>query len=147
MPRSLYIFLILLLIQIGTSEVYAQSSQIEIADLVFPDTVSANTNFVVSGYFQNVGDADFVGSLDLVIETSSGFSGGQASFATSDQSLSNVSLSPGEQIYFTTTLYTTTTSTSSISNIAIVFPRVNNTVFSVSPIFKNLVIYSAVAGN
>lgn len=148
MPRIIFIFLTLLTIQIGTSEVYAQSSnplpQVEIVSLVFPDSTLANTPFIVSGYFQNTGNTEYNGSLGLAIETSSGFSGGQASFLASDPSLDNVSLNPGEQLYFTTSVVSSTTTTGSTENIAIVFPKIGNTVCTFSPIIKNLVIVNPV---
>lgn len=144
MPRIIFIFLILLTIQIGSSEVYAQSTnplpQVEIVNLMLPDTSVANTPFIVSGYFQNTGDVEFNGSLSIYIETSSGFSGGQASFLTSDSSLDNVSLNPGDQLYFTTSVVSTTTTTGLLNSIAIVFPKIGDTVCTFSPIIKNLVI-------
>jgi len=149
MPRSIFIFLILIVFQIGTSEVYAQSSslgaQIEIVDLVFPDTTTANTTFVISGYFRNTGNVVFNGSLDVVIETTSGFSGGQASFVTGP-GVGSVHLNPGDLLYFTTAVVSSTTNTTGTTeNIAIVFPRANNTVCTFSPIFKNLVIQDSIS--
>jgi len=134
------------LIQFGTLEVDAQSSsQIEIVNLVFPDSTVANSYFTISGTFVNTGDEEFNGDLGIEIETSNGFTGSSSLFLTGDSHYTNVSLNPGEQFYFTTGVTSATTTPGSTENIAIVFPKINNSVNTMSPVIKNLVIHNSIS--
>lgn len=147
MPRILFIFLILVAIQIGSSEVYAQnfgpSQQVEIVDLDLPNTIQPNSSFYVSGYFKNVGSTEVKGNLGLQLESANTTGGSQPSFSIAIQPLENVTINPGDQIYFSIEVdLSTTTTTSSVNNIAIVFPLLDGTVLT-NPVYKNLTIESS----
>ncbi len=130
LPNMVKLLLTSLIVAFFMTLGYGQNGQIEITQLVIPDSASINSTIPVSGYFKNIGSTVFTGELGLHVQVQDDPSSGIGLYYSSDvYQIDTYSLQPGEQVYFTTEI----NMVSSIFNqdskdVIIIFPRSGNDV-------------------